>query len=227
MAARPLRNLFYTGLAAVGLVLALSALVLLAKTSNNSEELARLSQLTLVINGAGIAILFVLLMGNIIRLIRDLRRSVPGARLKGRMVAAFVGLALLPLSVVYYFSLQFLNRGIDSWFSVQVEEGLSDALELSRAALEIQMRNGLIRTEAMARRLARGDDSDLLPRLADERRNCANRPPIRDPSVNNNRVARNYLKENGQNPPPLEGHGLQPGDAMTCEMFPQVWPRAA
>ncbi|MEM6808254.1 MAG: ATP-binding protein [Pseudomonadota bacterium] len=172
MAARPLRNLFYTGLAAVGLVLALSALVLLAKTSNNSEELARLSQLTLVINGAGIAILFVLLMGNIIRLIRDLRRGVPGARLKGRMVAAFVGLALLPLSVVYYFSLQFLNRGIDSWFSVQVEEGLSDALELSRAALEIQMRNGLIRTEAMARRLARGDDSDLLPRLADERRNA-------------------------------------------------------
>ncbi|MEO1596281.1 MAG: ATP-binding protein [Pseudomonadota bacterium] len=171
MAARPLRNLFYTGLAAVGLVLALSALVLLAKTSNNSEELARLSQLTLVINGAGIAILFVLLMGNIIRLIRDLRRGVPGARLKGRMVAAFVGLALLPLSVVYYFSLQFLNRGIDSWFSVQVEEGLSDALELSRAALEIQMRNGLIRTEAMARRLARSDDSELLPRLADERRN--------------------------------------------------------
>ena len=31
MAARPLRNLFYTALAAVGLVLALSALVLLAK----------------------------------------------------------------------------------------------------------------------------------------------------------------------------------------------------
>ena len=39
--------------------------------------------------------------------------------------------------------------------------------------------------------------------LADDRRNCANRPPIRDPSVNNVRVARNYLKENGQSPPPL------------------------
>ena len=172
MAARPLRNLFYTALATVGLVLALSALVLLAKTSNNSEELARLSQLTLVINGAGIVILLVLLIGNIVRLIRELRRRVPGARLKGRMVAAFVGLALLPLSVVYYFSLQFLNRGIDSWFSVQVEQGLSDALELSRAALQIQMRNGLGRTLTMARRIETTADARLLDALAEERRNA-------------------------------------------------------
>ena len=74
MVARPLRNLFYTVLASIGLVLALSALVLLAKTSNNSAELDRLSRLTLIINGAGIVILLLLLLGNIIRLVRDLRR---------------------------------------------------------------------------------------------------------------------------------------------------------
>jgi hypothetical protein len=39
--------------------------------------------------------------------------------------------------------------------------------------------------------------------LADEGRNCVNRPPIRDPSVNNVRVSMNFLKENGLNPPPL------------------------
>ncbi|MEL6301368.1 MAG: ATP-binding protein [Pseudomonadota bacterium] len=169
MVTRSLRHLFYTVAAAVGLVLALSALVLLAKTSNNSAELDRLSQLTLVINGVGIAIMSGLLLGNIIRLIRDLRRQVPGARLKSRMVAAFIGLALLPLSVVYYFSLQFINRGIDSWFSVQVEQGLDDALELSRAAMDVQMRNGLRRTQAIARRVERQPSSRWLQVLAEER----------------------------------------------------------
>ncbi len=169
MVTRSLKHLFYTVAAAVGLVLALSALVLLAKTSNNSAELDRLSQLTLVINGVGIAIMSGLLLGNIIRLIRDLRRQVPGARLKSRMVAAFIGLALLPLSVVYYFSLQFINRGIDSWFSVQVEQGLDDALELSRAAMDVQMRNGLRRTQAIARRVERQPSSRWLQVLAEER----------------------------------------------------------
>jgi nitrogen fixation/metabolism regulation signal transduction histidine kinase len=170
MDARSLRNLVYTVLAAVGLVLALSALMLLAKTSQNSAELDRLSQFTLVINGAGIAVLFALLVGNIWRLIRDLRKRVPGARLTGRMVTAFVGLAVLPLVVVYYFSLQFINRGIDSWFSVQVESGLIDALELSRAAMDVQMRGGLARTVNIASRLEAVPPGALLASLARERR---------------------------------------------------------
>ena len=29
----------------------------------------------------------------------------------------------------------------------------------------------------------------------------------------------------GQTSPSLEGHGLNPGDPMACEMFPVVWPR--
>ncbi|MEO0575774.1 MAG: ATP-binding protein [Pseudomonadota bacterium] len=170
MASRSLKNLFYTVLAAVGLVLALSALMLLAKTSSNSAELDRLSQLTLIINGVGIVILLLLFIGNLWRLARDLRRKVPGSRLKARMLVAFISLALLPLSLVYYFSLQFINRGIDSWFSVQVERGLDDALQLSRAAMDVQMRNSLARTDAIATRLNRLQDSQLLPALTSERR---------------------------------------------------------
>lgn len=156
-------------MASVGLVLALSALVLLAKTSNSSAELNRLQQVTLIIDGAGIAILVALLVGNIVRLINDLRRHVPGARLKSRMVVAFIALALIPLSLVYYFSLQFLNRGIDSWFSVQVEQGLEDALSLSQAAMDIQRRNGLAQTLAIARRLESVPENRLLNALAQER----------------------------------------------------------
>ncbi|MEM9172718.1 MAG: ATP-binding protein [Pseudomonadota bacterium] len=169
MVSRSLKHLFYSVLATVGLVLALSALVLLAKTSSNSAELDRLSQITLGINAVAIVILVAMLLGNIWRLFSDLRKQVPGARLKGRMVAAFVGLALLPLSVVYYFSLEFINRGIDSWFSVEVEQGLDDALLLSRAALDIQRATGLDRTQRIAARLRSTGDAELLSALARER----------------------------------------------------------
>lgn len=32
-----------------------------------------------------------------------------------------------------------------------------------------------------------------------------------------------YAERAGQVSPPLEGHGLKPGDAMTCAMFPLIW----
>jgi len=35
-----------------------------------------------------------------------------------------------------------------------------------------------------------------------------------------------YATRTGQISPPIEGHGLKPGDSMNCEMFPRVWPRA-
>jgi len=34
-----------------------------------------------------------------------------------------------------------------------------------------------------------------------------------------------YAARVGQISPPLEGHGLQPGDQLECAMFPKVWPR--
>ena len=61
--------------------------------------------------------------------------------------------------MVFYFSVQFINRGIDAWFSVEVEQGLDDALSLSRAALETQMRDDLRTTIRIAERLR-----DVLPR---------------------------------------------------------------
>jgi len=34
-----------------------------------------------------------------------------------------------------------------------------------------------------------------------------------------------YGRRSGQISPPIEGHGLVPGDRMECAMFPRVWPR--
>jgi nitrogen fixation/metabolism regulation signal transduction histidine kinase len=66
-------------------------------------------------------------------------------------------LSIVPVVLVYYFSYQFISRGIDSWFDVRVENALTDAMELSRTALDMRVRDLLVRTERMARTLTVND----------------------------------------------------------------------
>ena len=73
------------------------------------------------------------------------------------MVIVFVVLSVTPVTVVYYFALQFLHRGIDSWFDVRIEGALDDALVLSRTALGVRMRELLAQTVRIA------SDLEALP----------------------------------------------------------------
>jgi nitrogen fixation/metabolism regulation signal transduction histidine kinase len=157
-------------LGATGVGLALTALFLLSRTAQNSEDFDRLHSLLLIINIAGILVLFAFLIGNLARLWRDYRNHVPGAKLKARMVGMSVTLAVVPLLVVFYFSMQFINRGIDTWFNVEVEKGLDDALALSRAALEMQMRDHLRKTIEIAERLREVSGRQLVFELSMLRR---------------------------------------------------------
>ena len=170
MAARAIKRALSTLVATAGVVLALSALFLLTQTVQKSDDFDRLQDVILAINIAGGVLLLALLVGNLTRLLRDYRGNVPGAKLKARMVGMFVGLAVLPLLVVFYFSMQFINRGIDSWFNVQVEEGLENALTLSRAALENQKRQNLFATQRVAQRLALVNDRQIVFELSVLRR---------------------------------------------------------
>jgi nitrogen fixation/metabolism regulation signal transduction histidine kinase len=70
-----------------------------------------------------------------------------------RTVLMFGALVIAPLIIVYLFSLDFINRGIDSWFRVEIKQGLNDALVLSRSALDLRLREQARRTEIFARSL--------------------------------------------------------------------------
>ena len=170
MDARSVKRVFYALLAATGVGLALVALFLLSRTAQNSDDFNRLHIAILSINVVGVLVLFMLLVGNLARLLREYRTNVPGAKLKARIVGMFVGLAVLPLLVVFYFSLQFINRGIDSWFNLEVEDGLDNALELSRAVLEIQKREHLYATQQVSRRLGLVNERQFIFELSMLRR---------------------------------------------------------
>ncbi|MDH3746842.1 MAG: ATP-binding protein [Gammaproteobacteria bacterium] len=170
MESRTVKRAIITLIAMTGIGLALVALFLLSRTAQNSEDFGRLHIVILSINAVGVLVLFALLVGNLARLLREYRTNVPGAKLKARIVGMFVGLAVLPLLVVFYFSYQFINRGIDSWFNVEVEEGLDNALELSQAVLNIQKREYLYATQQAARRLSTVNERQFVLELSMLRR---------------------------------------------------------
>ena len=166
MVVRTLKRVFLTLIGVAGVTLVLVSLLLLTQTVQSSDDFDGLQDFILAINLAGGVILTLILIGNLWRLLHDYRENVPGAKLKARMVGMFVGLAVLPLIVVFYFSIQFINRGIDSWFNVQVEEGLDNALTLSRAAIEIRKRQNLYATNKAAIKLAAIPDRQLVFELS-------------------------------------------------------------
>jgi nitrogen fixation/metabolism regulation signal transduction histidine kinase len=169
-AAAVIRKYGATVLGSIGVALWLAALYLLASAAQNSAEFDRWLPWILLINICGLLTLFALLAGKLAHLARDFRRHVPGSRLKARTVAIFSALAVAPILVVYYFSLQFINRGIDSWFELEVSQGLKDTRELSHAALEVRVREFLQHTQVVAHTLSASSDLELIGTLDRERR---------------------------------------------------------
>ena len=134
-------------------VIGLAALLLLAKSEQNSSEFGRLQPWIVLLNVFGVFALIVLLARRLWQLVRDFRNHVPGSRLTARTVMIFGALVIAPLLIVYFSSLEFLDRGIDSWFRVEVREGLKDALVLSRSALDLRVQAESRRTAVLARSL--------------------------------------------------------------------------
>ncbi|HXI76113.1 MAG TPA: HAMP domain-containing protein, partial [Steroidobacteraceae bacterium] len=162
-----------TVLGLIGVALWLVALYLLASAAQNSAEFNRWLPWILLVNISGLVTLGILLAVKLARLVQDYRRHVPGSRLKLRTVAIFSALAVAPILVVYYFSLQFINRGIDSWFELEVSEGLKDTRALSHAALEVRVREFLQHTQTVAHTLSHSSDFELIATLDRERRESA------------------------------------------------------
>ena len=151
----------------VSLMVVLLALLLMSNATENSARFGELYSWLLLFSALSLLLLTALIGRSLYRLLNSFRKREPGARLSLRLVLLFIVISAVPLSVVYYFSLQFLQRGIDSWFNVEVEHALTDALELSRASLTLRMREVLKQTERMAEELPDVPESGLALRLGE------------------------------------------------------------
>jgi two-component system nitrogen regulation sensor histidine kinase NtrY len=77
-------------------------------------------------------LLIFLVVRNLVKLFLERKRKTPGAQIKTRLVAGFVGLSLMPTLFLFIISLQFISTSVEQWFNLNVEKSLQDSLELGK-----------------------------------------------------------------------------------------------
>ena len=150
-------------------VFMLLSLLMMSNALQDASHFSRFYLVLLIFNILGILCLLVSITLNLLRLIRQLRDRVPGARMTIRMVGMFTLLSVTPVLIVYYFSLDYLNRGIDNWFDLRVEQALDDSLELSQLSLDMRVRELLKKTEQIAGEVANVPDAAIPFEIDDMR----------------------------------------------------------
>ena len=77
-------------------------------------------------------LLIFLVLRNLVKLLYDRKRKVMGAKLRTKLVVAFIALTFLPTIVLFFFSINFITTSIEFWFNVPVEQALENSLRVGR-----------------------------------------------------------------------------------------------
>ncbi len=110
-------------------------------------------------------ILIILITKGLIRLLRQYRNQAIGSRLTLRLFLLFVSLSLIPVSIVYLFSLQFIYKSIDAWLDNDIGTSIQKSVQLNQNLLDAQARNALALTKNWALRLKNSPDEKFQENL--------------------------------------------------------------
>ncbi len=77
-------------------------------------------------------LLLFLIVRNIVKLLFERRKDIMGAKLRTKLVLAFVTLTLLPTTILFFVSVQFIASSIDYWSNLQIEQSLKNAMEVGQ-----------------------------------------------------------------------------------------------
>src|SRR5579862_5485986 len=135
------------------------ALFLLATATANTDFFAGHYNTLVLINGALVAVLMLVVAGQVLQLWRKWKSGVFGSRLALRLVLLFSLVALLPGALLYAVSVQFVGRSIESWFDVRVDRALDSGLNLGRSALDFVLRDATNKAGQLAIALADANSS--------------------------------------------------------------------
>lgn len=112
------------------------ALTVLASQLSARKELPISSNILVYgltsINIILILLLLFLIVRNVFKLFSERRKGVIGSRLRNKLVAAFVGLSLVPTILLFLFAINFLSYSIEFWFNIKIGDGLARSLEVAQ-----------------------------------------------------------------------------------------------
>ena len=143
---------------------------LMSEASSNNAFFAQNYSLLLRL-GIGLALgLMALIVYQLLVLRKKLRDRVFGSKLTLRLMIVFALMALIPGGLVYAISFQFLQRSIESWFDVRVDESLSRGISLGQRVLQNSLKELTQKGETMAQALVASSASEAatLNRLREQ-----------------------------------------------------------
>ena len=141
-------------------------LFLLASASENSAFFDRHYPALLVLNALIAVALLALVALLLTRLYRGRKRREFGSRLMTRLVLLFAVVGILPGTVIYMVSVQFVSRSIESWFDVRVESALESGLTLGRTALDASLADLTAKGRSIALELSEMSESAQVTQLS-------------------------------------------------------------
>ena len=91
-----------------------------------------------------------LVFRNIFKLVLERRRGIPGAKLRSKLVLAFVALSLIPTMLLFFVSAGFITNSIENWFNSQIEDSLKESLEVAQTYYKNSASNALYYAEQIS-----------------------------------------------------------------------------
>lgn len=148
-------------------ILLMVSLYLMVISTQGSEQFDEFHVSLIILNSIFLIMLMLLIGANLVRLGRKFLHKDPGSSLTMRIMIMFMSLSLIPVLIIFIFSLWLVERGVDSWFDLRVENALTNALELSRSSLDSDMRRLRQQIEPVAFQLSNTTDDLAYVVLSD------------------------------------------------------------
>ncbi len=79
-----------------------------------------------------LVLLIFLVVRNTVKLFIERKRKAMGSRLMSKLVFAFVAFTIIPTFLLFFVVIGFINRSIDGWFGIKIEDSLSESLEMAQ-----------------------------------------------------------------------------------------------
>ena len=100
-----------------------------------------------------------LIVRNIGKLFIERRRKILGARLKTKLVIAFLGFSIIPTLVLFLISALYINSSFDKWFSLKIQNTLQASLEITSSYYRNTQTLGIHFAQQIARELGEKERS--------------------------------------------------------------------
>ncbi len=111
------------------------------------------------VNAVLLIYLIFLVLRNLYRLFLAPERELIGAKLRTKLVVAFISLSLGPTVLIFFTSVQFITTSHDYWFKTTIEQALTDSLQMGQSYMDSMRSYAVKDVERLKTDLAKMDTS--------------------------------------------------------------------